>query len=127
MIWRGSFTNVEVNALHAAAFDHPVGEVDWWTQVQRHSLGWVCARVDEALVGFVNVAWDGGAHAFLLDTMVVDGLRGRGIGTELVAAAATGARSAGCQWLHVDFEPHLRAFYLDACGFRSTDAGLLAL
>lgn len=29
MIWRGSFTNAEVNALHAAAFDHPVGEVDW--------------------------------------------------------------------------------------------------
>ncbi|EWM09719.1 GNAT family N-acetyltransferase [Kutzneria sp. 744] len=54
-------------------------------------------------------------------------VRGRGIGTELVAAAATGARSAGCQWLHVDFEPHLCAFYLDACSFRSTDAGLLAL
>lgn len=127
MKWRGSFTNVEVNALHAEAFSHPVGDVDWWTRVHRHSLGWVCARQDGALVGFVNVAWDGGAHAFLLDTMVVGELRSRGIGAELVAAAATGARSAGCQWLHVDFEDHLRDFYLSACGFRPTAAGLIAL
>jgi GNAT superfamily N-acetyltransferase len=126
-MWRGAFTNDEVNALHALAFGHPVGDVDWWTRVHRHSLGWVCARVDGALVGFVNVAWDGGAHAFLLDTMVVDELRGRGIGAELVAAAATGARSAGCQWLHVDFEDRLRPFYFDACGFRPTAAGLIAL
>lgn len=127
MIWRGRFTNTEVNALHAKAFGHEVGDVDWWVRVHRHSLGWVCARADDALIGFVNVGWDGGAHAFLLDTMVVDELRGRGIGAELVAAAATGARDAGCQWLHVDFEPHLRHFYLDACGFRTTEAGLLRL
>ena len=127
MEWRGAFTDAEVNALHAAAFDHAVGDVEWWARVQRHSLGWVCARRDGALVGFVNVAWDGGAHAFLLDTMVVGELRGRGIGAGLVAAAATGARAAGCQWLHVDFEEHLRGFYFDACGFRPTGAGLIRL
>jgi GNAT superfamily N-acetyltransferase len=126
-MWRGEFTNGEVNALHAEAFDHPVTDVDWQTRLRRHSLGWVCARRDGALVGFVNVAWDGGAHAFLLDTMVVGELRGRGIGAELVAAAATGARDAGCQWLHVDFEEHLRGFYFSACGFRPTAAGLIAL
>jgi GNAT superfamily N-acetyltransferase len=126
-MWRGEFTNGEVNALHAEAFDHPVTDVDWQTRLRRHSLGWVCARRDGALVGFVNVAWDGGAHAFLLDTMVVGELRGRGIGAELVAAAATGARDAGCQWLHVDFEEHLRGFYFSACGFRPAAAGLIAL
>ena len=126
-MWRGEFTNDEVNALHAEAFDHPVTSADWQARLRRHSLGWVCARHDGALVGFVNVAWDGGVHAFLLDTMVVGELRGRGIGAELVAAAATGARDAGCQWLHVDFEEYLRGFYLSACGFRPTAAGLIAL
>ncbi len=29
--------------------------------------------------------------------------------------------------LHVDFEGRLRALYVDACGFRPTDAGLIAL
>lgn len=37
------------------------------------------------------------------------------------------ARVAGCEWLHVDFEPRLRRFYLDACGFRPTEAGLIRL
>jgi hypothetical protein len=127
VIWRGEFTNDEVNALHASAFDHPVAAVDWWTRVQRHSLGWVCARSASTLVGFVNVAWDGGVHAFLLDTMVASSHRHLGLGASLVSAAASGSHSAGCQWLHVDFEPHLRSFYFDACGFRPTEAGLIQL
>jgi hypothetical protein len=55
------------------------------------------------------------------------GARGKGIGTALVAAARDGAMAAGCEYLHVDFEDRLRPFYLDACGFTSTSAGLLAL
>jgi GNAT superfamily N-acetyltransferase len=125
--WRGDFDNAAVNALHAEDFDHPLLDDDWWTQVNRHSLGWVCAREDGALVGFVNVAWDGAVHAFVLDTLVTARVRRRGVGTELVAVAASGARAAGCEWLHVDFEDHLRAFYFDACGFTPTNAGLIAL
>ena len=52
-------TSAEANALHAECFGHPVlgdGEWDWRGQVQGHSLGWVCARDGEELVGFVNVA-----------------------------------------------------------------------
>jgi hypothetical protein len=49
----------------------------------------------------------------------------RGVGTMLVAIAARHAKQAGCEWRHVDFE--LEAFYLRACGFRSTLAGLLHL
>ena len=41
--------------------------------------------------------------------------------------ATQAARDAGCEWLHVDFEEHLRPFYLDACGFRPTGAGLIPL
>jgi hypothetical protein len=37
------------------------------------------------------------------------------------------AREAGCEWLHVDFDDHLRDFYFDACGFKPTNAGLIAL
>ena len=125
--WRGDFTNEAVNALHAEGFDHPQLASDWWRRVNRHSLGWVCADDGAELVGFVNVAWDGGVHAFLLDTVVTAKAQRHGVGTGLVRAALDGARAAGCEWLHVDFEEQLRGFYLDACGFTSTDAGLVAL
>ena len=126
--WRGDFMDPELNALHAEAFGHPSFE-DWdrENQTRRHSLGWVCARDGEELVGFVNVAWDGAVHAFVLDTMVAARVRRRGVGTSLVAVAVTEARNAGCEWLHVDFEDDLRAFYFDACGFEPTNAGLIAL
>ena len=125
--WRGDFENAAVNALHAEAFDHPILEDDWRTQVERHSLGWVCAREADQLVGFVNVAWDGSVHAFLIDTIVRDRVRRQGVGTQLVAVAVTEARAAGCEWLHVDFEEHLRSFYFDSCGFTPTPAGIIAL
>jgi GNAT superfamily N-acetyltransferase len=125
--WRGEFENSAVNALHAEGFDHPPLQDDWHAQVHRHSLGWVCARQGADLVGFVNVAWDGGAHAFILDTVVAERARRLGIGKELIATAVASARAAGCEWLHVDFEDRLREFYFDACGFASTTAGLIAL
>ncbi|MFD8009238.1 GNAT family N-acetyltransferase [Streptomyces sp. NPDC058955] len=125
--WRGGCDDASLDALHAEAFGHPVGRGEWRARLERHSLGWVCARAGDALVGFVNVAWDGGSHAFVLDTMVAPDHRTAGVGTALVTTAAGHARAAGCAWLHVDFEEHLRPFYLDACGFRETAAGLVAL
>ena len=125
--WRGSFTNAELNALHAEGFGHRLLDDDWQGQVGRHSLGWVCAREDNELVGFVNVAWDGGVHAFLLDTLVTARVRRRGIGTQLAAVAWDGARAARCEWLHVDFEDHLRSFYFGRSGFSPANAGLIAL
>jgi ribosomal protein S18 acetylase RimI-like enzyme len=100
----------------------------WWDQIRPHSLGWVTARQpDGALAGFVNVAWDGGDHAFLLDTKVATENQRQGIATALVGHAARHAKAAGCEWLHVDFEEHLARFYFDACGFRPTAAGLIHL
>ncbi|MFD7452746.1 GNAT family N-acetyltransferase [Kitasatospora sp. NPDC059827] len=127
--WRGALTDPELDRLHADGFGHPVEPGHWLARLARHSLGWVTARrtADDALVGFVNLAWDGGTHAFLLDTVVAPAARRHGVATRLVGEAADGARRAGCAWLHVDFEPHLRALYLDACGLRPTEAGLLAL
>ena len=86
-----------------------------------------CARDGEGLVGFVNVPWDGGVHAFILDTLVADRAQHHGVGTRLVAVAASEAKAAGCEWLHVDFEDHLRPFYFGSCGFTPTNAGLIAL
>jgi GNAT superfamily N-acetyltransferase len=116
-----------VNALHAEAFGHRVLDDDWLGQVEGHSLGWVCARRGERFVGFVNVAWDGGVHAFILDTIVAADAQREGIGKALVTTAVSESKRWGCEWLHVDFEDHLRPFYFDACGFESTTAGLIRL
>lgn len=128
--WRGTFVNQEVAALHAEAFatrSHPAEERDWTTLVWRHSLGWVTAREDDDLIGFVNIAWDGFVHAWLQDTMVAARARSRGVGAQLVAVARGGAQAAGCEWLHVDFPDDLVDFYVRACGFTPTNGGLIAL
>ena len=127
-VWRGEFSNAEINALHAEAFSHAILNDDWKGRVQAHSLGWVCARQDGELVGFVNVVWDGGVHGFLVDTMVARSAGRQGVGTQVVALAVAEARAAGCcEWLHVDFDDELRGFYFDACGFNATNAGLIRL
>ena len=125
--WRGFFTNRALNALHAEGFDHDPFDDDWEKQLDRHSLGWVCAYDADALVGFVNVAWDGAVHAFVLDTIVAVSHRRLGIGSRLIALSTEEARRAGCEWLHVDFDPEHRCFYLEACGFTEADAGLIEL
>ena len=65
-------------------------------------------------------------HAFLLDTTVHPAWQRRGIGRELVRQATQAARERGMEWLHVDYEPHLDAFYR-GCGFTPTLAGLIRL
>ena len=124
--WRHPISGDEMGDLVASHGGR--SEPGWWHQVRPHSLGWGTARTrDGVLVGFVNVAWDGGDHAFLLDTKTRGEWQRRGVGTELVGRAAHHAKAAGCEWLHVDFEPQLRAFYVDSCGFRPTEAGLIHL
>ncbi len=97
-----------------------------WISILARSLTWVTARRGTRLVGFVNVATDGGVHAFLLDTTVHPDEQRNGLGTRLVRAAADAARRSGAGWLHVDYEPHLSGFYR-SCGFRPTGAALLDL
>ena len=128
--WRGSFTNAEVNLLHAEAFETRVfdeSEWNWQDLTERHSLGWVTAREGGSLVGFVNVVWDGLVHAWIQDVMVARSARRRGIGIALVEATREGAHEAGCEFLHVDFDDHLRDFYFGACGFQPTNGGLIDL
>jgi GNAT superfamily N-acetyltransferase len=117
-------TNGELNGLFAGSWP----EHRWrdFGLILAHSLAYVCAYREKALIGYVNLAWDGGIHAFVLDTTVHPDWRRRGIGTELVRRAAAAARQRGIVWLHVDCEPHLRDFYR-GCGFYPTAAGLMNL
>ena len=124
--WRGELTDAELVALSISHGGR--GVPGWWDRIRPHSLGWVTARASGGeLVGFVNVAWDGGDHAFLLDTKTRPDHQRRGIASKVVSIAVLHARAAGCEWLHVDFETALAPFYFDACGFRPTDAGLIHL
>jgi GNAT superfamily N-acetyltransferase len=117
-------TNDELNALAAAAWESH----EWadFQPVLHRSLAYVCAYSDDLLIGFINLAWDGGEHAFVLDTQVHPGFRRRGVGGELVRRAVAEAGARGVRWVHVDFEPHLQGFY-EGCGFRGTSAGLIRL
>jgi GNAT superfamily N-acetyltransferase len=111
-----------LDALFRESWDQP--RSDDWGAILERSLTRVTAIDDGKLVGFTNVAWDGGSHAFLLDTTVHPSARRKGIGTLLVQTAIREARRAGVEWLHVDYEPHLAGFHR-ACGFRETTAGLI--
>ncbi len=94
--------------------------------VLERSLAHVGAYDGDWLVGFVNVAWDGGIHAFILDTCVDTDYRRQGIALKLVEAARLAATARGALWLHVDFEAALEGFYRK-CGFGPTAAGLMRL
>jgi ribosomal protein S18 acetylase RimI-like enzyme len=124
--WRGPLTDDEMVDLVKSHGGRPVP--GWWDRIRPHSFGWVTARDGTGLlVGFVNVVTDGGDHAFLIDPKTRGTHQRRGIGTRLVTFAAEHAQAAGCEWLHVDFEDELAAFYFHACGFEPTRAGLIHL
>jgi ribosomal protein S18 acetylase RimI-like enzyme len=124
--WRAEVTDDELVTLTQS--HGGTSEAGWWDRIRPHSLGWVSARInDGTLIGFVNVVWGGGDHAFLIDTKVHPDHQRRGIGTELVHIAARRAKDAGCAWMEVDFDDHLASFYYEACGFVPTQAGLLHL
>lgn len=114
-------TDRELNDLFSASWPnhHEVS----FRSVLRTSMAYVCALHGIELVGYVNVAWDGRSHAFLLDPTVHPKCR-QGIGRELVLRAISEAKKRGVAWVHVDFEPQLRGFY-SRCGFRASEAGVI--
>ena len=114
----------DLNDLFASAWENYTERK--FGPVLARSLTYVGAFDGSRLVGLVNVAWDGGIHGFILDTTVHRDFQRRGIGTEMMRRAARIAAERGIEWLHVDYEPHLGAFYR-GCGYRKTEAGLLNL
>ncbi|WP_311380365.1 GNAT family N-acetyltransferase [Arthrobacter sp. ISL-72] len=114
----------ELNDLFAASW-HDY-ETRSFAPVLGRSCGWVGEQERGQLVGFVNVAGDGGVHAVILDTTARPEARRIGLGIELVKAAALETRGRGARWLHVDCEPHLAGFYVRSDSDPTT-AGLVAL
>ena len=121
---RPELSDRDLNALFASAWENHAERE--FGPVLAQSLTYVGAFDGSRLVGFVNVAWDGGVHGFILDTTVHPEFQRRGIGTELMKRAAKIAAQQELEWLHVDYEPHLHPFYR-GCGYEKTDAGLLNL
>jgi GNAT superfamily N-acetyltransferase len=95
-----------------------------FAQALQHSLAYVCAFDHDRLIGFVNAAWDGDCHAFLLDPTVHPDYRRQGIGSALVRGAVEAATVRDVEWIHVDFDAELRSFY-ERAGFVPTLAGLI--
>lgn len=116
--------DADLLALFRAAWPAPKNEQ--FGHVLERSLCWVSAHAGQRLVGFVNVAWDGGVHAFLLDPTVHPDYQRHGLGIALVRRAAAEAQRRGLEWLHVDYEARLTEFYR-RCGFRPTAAGVIHL
>lgn len=97
-------------------------------RVLNRSLTWIGAYAGEKLVGYANVAWDGGVHAFLLDPTVRPDYRRKGLGTRIVKEALVAAAEANpaLEWIHVDTEAALGPFY-EGAGFSPCEyAGLVS-
>jgi len=116
--------SADLNALFEASWERY--EPRDFSAILGRSVAWVCAYHGGRLVGFVHAAWDGGVHAFLLDTTVAPAERRTGVGLELVRLLVDACRERGVTWLHVDYEPHLGSFY-ERAGFARTAAGLIHL
>jgi hypothetical protein len=105
--------DVALTMLHAAAFEETPRLRPWGAQVAGHSLTWVGAFEDERMVGFANLAWDGGVHAFLVDVLVGAAPAAPRDRRALAGEAVRLATEAGCAWLHADYAPDLAPFFAD--------------
>jgi GNAT superfamily N-acetyltransferase len=113
-----------LNQLFEASWPNHQGRS--FAPVLARSLVYVAAFSRERLVGFVNVAWDGGLHGFVLDTTVHPDHRRQGVALSLLREAARAASEHKLEWLHTDFVPELKPLY-EKAGYRHTEAGLLEL
>ena len=99
-----------------------------YLKILAQSLTWIGAFDGDRLIGYANVAWDGGVHAFLLDPTVHPDCRHRGVGSQLVKEAlAAAARVPEIEWMHVDSDEALMEKFYFPAGFRPTPAGLVRL
>ena len=111
----------ELQQLFVAAWGARKGD---FRPVLARSFTWIGAYSDDVLVGFVNIAWDGGVHFFMLDTTVHPNWQRQGVGVDLVTEAVAACRGHG-EWIHVDSDMELMTKFYEPAGFRPTPAGLI--
>ncbi|MDR0228411.1 MAG: GNAT family N-acetyltransferase [Flavobacteriaceae bacterium] len=120
--------SLDINALNS--FMEKVWKGHIWVdynQVLSISLSYIIAYSGNEIIGFINIAWDGNKHAFLLDISVDPVFRNKGIGKELVIKAISECKTNSIEWIHVDYEEQYEHFYRE-CGFvQKTSASLLHL
>ena len=114
----------QLQLLFVAAWG--AGPKPHYDRVLSRSFTWITATDDVELVGFVNVAWDGGVYFFMLDTSVHPAHQRRGIGSELVRRAIAACEGHG-EWMHVDSDDDLMQHLYLANGFQRTNAGTARL
>jgi GNAT superfamily N-acetyltransferase len=120
---RPALNRCSLEGLFVAAWGEPK---PGYERVLERSFTWVAAIKGKELIGFANVAWDGGVHFFLLDTTVHPAWQHKGVGRRLVEEAIECCRGQG-EWLHVDANEDLMAGLYRRCGFVDTPAGLVRL
>jgi GNAT superfamily N-acetyltransferase len=119
---RASLDNDELQALFVRAWAGN-GKVGYDAVLAR-SFTWISAHHGARLIGFVNVAWDGGVHFFLLDTTVDPDYRHGGVGSRLVVSAVDACRGHG-EWVHVDAGAELMERLYVPAGFGPAHAGTI--
>jgi len=117
-------TSREINALMELCWnDH--NESDYQPILERN-LAHVVARDNQNLIGFCNLAWDGGRHATVFDLCVHPDYRHQGIALKMLEWAPKIAQDHGIKYLHVDFDSALEELYKKA-GFEIISAGIVYL
>lgn len=119
-----TLTNEQMNQLFSSAW--PNHKPRDFRPLLERSLEYIATFDQAKLVGFVNIAWDGGVHGFILDTTVHVEYQRQGIGLMLLDEAKRIAEQHKLEWLHVDFLPEYESFYRKA-GYESILAGLLEI
>ena len=90
------------------------------------SLSYITARQNNELIGFCNVAWDGGRHATIFDVNVHPKFRRQGVALAMMEPVPKLAKTHGVKYLHVDFDQTLEPLY-SKVGFEMISAGIIFL
>lgn len=98
-----------------------------YEQVLERSFAWVTAHRDGRLLGFANVAWDGGSNYFLLDLTIDPSCADQDeIFKDMIEAAVDRCRKEGGS-LRIDAPDELLKSFFQPMGFKPVSAGVMNL
>jgi spermidine synthase len=83
----------------------------------RGSFCFMTARSENRIVGMGRAISDAASDAYIQDVVVLEDLRGRGIGRELVRRLTEYCKERGLDWIGLIAEPGTAHFY-DGLGYR---------